>query len=125
MEEIIEKKQLFTKNRLIIILGVLLVLAIGSSAYFYKKLNSDPQKEAQAELDKVIRLVGRHMVLPTGETPTMATVSDPEKLRDQPFFTNAKKGDNVLIFVASKKAILYDPELDRIIEVAPVNSKTN
>jgi hypothetical protein len=62
------------------------------------------------------------MVLPADETPTIATVSDPEKLKDQPFFANAKKGDKVLIFSNSAKAILYSPTEDKIVEVAPINS---
>jgi hypothetical protein len=89
--------------------------------YFYNKASKDPQKQAQKELAEVMASVSRHMVLPQNETPTVATVSDPEKLKDQPFFANAKKGDNVLIFSASKKAILYSPSLDRVIEVAPIN----
>ena len=61
------------------------------------------------------------MVLPKDETPTLATVSDPEKLKDQRFFVNAVKGDKVLVYSLAKKAILYSPSLDKIIEVAPVN----
>jgi hypothetical protein len=103
-------------------LFLLLVVALGSSLYFYKKANSDPQVEATKELAEVVNMVSKHMVLPKDETPTMATVSDPEKLRDQPFFINAKKGDKVLIFSGSQKAILYDPIADRIVEVAPINA---
>lgn len=46
---------------------------------------------------------------------------DPEKLRDQPFFANAQRGDKVLIYANAKKAILYNPPSNKIIEVAPVN----
>ena len=52
----------------------------------------------------------------------MATVSDPEKLKDQPFFAKAQKGDKVLIYSNSQKAILYSPTEDKIVEVAPINS---
>ena len=51
----------------------------------------------------------------------MATVSDLEKLKDQPFFAKAKIGDKVLIYTDAKKAILYDPVNDKIVEVAPIN----
>lgn len=115
-------KNIFSNTKLLIfILIILLVATFGVAGYFYKKANSDPSKEAAKELDATIKAVSRHMILPENEKPTLATVSDPEKLKDQAFFQKAKKGDRVLVFPASKKAILYSPSSDRIIEVAPVN----
>lgn len=91
---------------------------------FYKqaqKLKENPQKVAQDEINDVISKVSRHMVLPENETPTAAIVSDPEILKkNQPFFNNAKAGDRVLIYANALKAILYNPELDKIVEVAPL-----
>lgn len=65
--------------------------------------------------------MGRHIVLPEGETPTVGTVTDPEKLKDQAFFEKAKIGYRVIIYTNAKKAILYDPDSDKIVEVAPLN----
>ncbi len=65
--------------------------------------------------------VGRLIVLPEDEVPTIATVTDLEALQGQPFFANAKLGDKVLIFAKAGKAILYDPVEQKIVEVAPVN----
>ena len=65
--------------------------------------------------------VSKLMVLPTDETPTMATVSDPEKLKNQAFFVNAKVGDKVLIYTKARKAILFSPSQNKIIEVSPLN----
>ncbi len=106
---------------IILILILFLALASGASFYLYKKLNTDPKAETAKEIEYIIKKVGEHIVLPK-ETPTIATVSDPEKLRDQPFFDNAKVGDKVLVFSTSGKAILYSPSLDKIIEVAPINA---
>jgi hypothetical protein len=61
------------------------------------------------------------MVLPENEQPTIATVTDPSKLSGQSFFAHAKVGDRVLLYAAAKKAILYDPNINKIIEVAPIN----
>jgi len=108
---------------IVIIIFVLLLLgAIGSSIYFYRKANTNPQQDAAKDLANTVKMVGRLIVLPAGENPTMATVSDPEKLKDQAFFANAKKGDKVLIYADSRKAILYDPIADKIVEVAPINA---
>ncbi len=117
-------KAKLNKLGMIVIAVVVIVLigAVGTSVYFYRKANTDPQEDATKELASTIKLIGKHMVLPTDEEPTMATVSDPAKLKDQPFFANAKKGDKVLIYSESRKAILYNPETDRIIEVAPINA---
>jgi HSP90 family molecular chaperone len=100
---------------------IVLVLAVGTSVYFYQKANAnnvDPAKDLQ----NTIKKVGKHIVLPIDEEPTIATVSDPEKLKDQPFFARAQKGDKVLIYSNSQKAILYNPTTDMIVEVAPINS---
>ena len=65
--------------------------------------------------------VSRLIILPTDEEPTIATVADPDRLQDQPFFDNAKTGDKLLIYTNARKAILYDPVSDKIVEVAPIN----
>ena len=106
------------------ILAVLVVVALGAAVYFYVQLNQlreDPQKVAQEEAKTLVTKVGKLIVLPEGEEPTVATVTDPNLLQDQPFFANAKAGDKVLIYTNARKAILYNPEENKIVEVAPVN----
>ncbi|MBI3342010.1 LytR C-terminal domain-containing protein, partial [Candidatus Curtissbacteria bacterium] len=115
---------------ILVVLVVLLVAAV-PSYYFYDKyqqaqlLLKNPQAAAKKEIQSVVARVGRLMDLPTGEDPTLATVSDREKLKDQVFFAKAQNGDKVLIYPNAKKAILYRPSVDRIIEVAPVNLNAN
>ena len=106
------------------VLAILAVVAIGAAVYFYSQLSqlrADPQKIAQEEVKSLVVKVGKLIVLPEGEEPTVATVTDPDLLRDQPFFPNAKTGDKVLIYTNARKAILYNPEENKIIEVAPVS----
>ena len=59
------------------------------------------------------------------ETPTIATVSDPEALKNQAFFVDAKKGYKVLIYSNAKKAFLYDPSADKIVNIAPLNTEAS
>lgn len=96
------------------------VLSGGIGYYFYAKAHSDPQKVAQAEVKSLLAQISKLMVLPDNEQPIVATVADPTKLKDQPFFANAKKGDKVLIFNASRKAVLFDPVGNKIVNVAPL-----
>jgi hypothetical protein len=109
---------------ILMILAALLIITSAAAIYFWRQfsqLKQNPQQAAQEEAQQVMALVARHMILPEGETPTIATVTDPEKLKGQPFFEHAKLNDKVLIYTNAKKAILYDPEADRIIDVAPLN----
>jgi hypothetical protein len=107
--------------------GLLLTIAIAPSYYFYSQYRTaqrkltDPNFAVNEEVKSVMNKVGRLIVLPPGETPTIATISDFEKLKDKPFFSNAKNGDKLLIFSNAKKAILYDPGADKIVDVGPVN----
>ncbi|OGM96165.1 MAG: hypothetical protein A3B86_02555 [Candidatus Yanofskybacteria bacterium RIFCSPHIGHO2_02_FULL_38_22b] len=105
-------------------LVVAVVLVSGLAYYFYSQysdLKENPNKITQEETAKIVGRVSKLMVLPEGETPTLATVSDPEKLQTQPFFAKAKKGDKLLLYANARKAILYDLENNKIVEVAPIN----
>ena len=84
----------------------------------------NPTAVTEAQVKKAVADVSKLMILPTDETPTMATVSDPSKLKDQPFFANAHAGDEVLIYNKAQKAVLYDPTQNKIVEVAPIGPST-
>lgn len=116
-------REYIKKNILLILVGAV-VLSSGTSVYFYSQysgLLQDPNKVAQDEITKLVAQVSKLMVLPEGEIPTLATVSNPDKLKDQAFFAKAKTGDKVLIYTNAKRVILYNPESKRIVEVAPIN----
>lgn len=112
------------------LLILLLILAIGGAYYFYdsnqksqkelEQIKKDPNTVAKEQATELLTEVGKVVVLPKGESPTIATVTDESKLADQPFFKNAKKGDKVLIYTEAKKAYLYRPSTKKIIEIAPV-----
>lgn len=106
-------------------LGLLiLVIALGATSFYFYKRSRDlknPIAMSQKEGEKLVETVGKIALLPTDETPTIATVSDPEALRNQSFFSEAIKGDKVLIYTNAKKAYLYRPSLNKIITIAPLN----
>ena len=114
-----------------LIIGVALIGA-GGAFYFYQQYQAS-QHQIQAlkkgsgggtqgeDNAALIAKLGRLIVLPTDEQPTIATVTDLAKLAGQPFFAQAKLGDKVFIYSNAKKAILYDEAANKIVEVAPIN----
>ncbi len=118
-----------SKNLVILIAVVLLALV--PSLYFYKQyqdtqnLLKNPKQIAQQEVKDLVSMVGKLIDLPKGEDPTIATITDEKKLKDQLFFANSKNGDKVLLYTKAKKAILYRPSTNKIIEVAPINIGEN
>ena len=114
-----------------IIALVLLVGAASAAGYYYnryhnsqkevQRLASNPQQVAQDQSKQLIAKIGLLTQLPAGETPTVATVTDITKLKDQLFFVDAQNGDRVLIYTQAKKAIIYRPSTNKIINIGPVN----
>lgn len=108
---------------IVFLIVILFFTAIGTSIYFYKKANvgsAKTQVDDREELVRIVGLVSKHIVLPDDEEPNLATVNDPSQLASEPFFHKAKKGFKVLIYPNAQKAILYDPENDRLVEVSPI-----
>lgn len=114
-------------RKLIIILVLLILVLSATTFYFYRNSkisqSSGSKNIDQTEAKALSEKVGKLIMLPTDEIPTIATVSDPEALKDQSFFADAKKGDKVLIYSNAKRAILYDPVANKIITVAPLDTK--
>lgn len=123
---ILKKKPTMTKQKFLnMIMFFALVVAISLGGYFYYKLHNlqkNTQEGVKKETKDLLGKVARLYLIPTGEEPTIATVSDPVKLKDQSFFSSSQKDDKVLIFTEAGKAVLYRPSIDKIIEVAPINN---
>lgn len=117
--------------KLQVIFFVILIAILGALGYFVwqyqetqkqlSELKKDPKAAAREETKKLVEKVGALVELPQGEEPTIATVTDAEKLKNQTFFAKAKNGDKVLIFTQAKRAYLYDPQANKILEIAPLN----
>lgn len=121
------KTKLLANKVILVISLVILIVALVPSLYFYNQyqktqsLLQSSNKQVEVEAKVLIAQVGKLMELPTDENPTVATVSDKTKLLDQPFFKNAQNGDRVLVYSKAKKAILYRPSINKIVEVSMIN----
>jgi len=71
---------------------------------------------SKAEQDLVAQ-VSLILDLPA-EQPTIATVTNPEKLTNQPFFARAELGDKILFYAQAREVVLYRPSTNKVMEVA-------
>lgn len=108
----VAKKSKIIKNLLIAAVAVTMVALGGSTYYFYHQY----KKTTAVEAEDIAGKIGKFMELPS-EPATLATVTDKDKVREQAFFAHSENGDKVLIYTQTKKAILYRPSTNKIIEV--------
>src|SRR3989339_1791620 len=86
-----------------------------------EQLKKDPQELAKEEPRILSEKVSKLVVLPADEEPVVATVTDKEKLKDQPVFARAENGDKILIYSKAQKAYIYRPSTNLLVDVVPVN----
>lgn len=119
------KKSSNSSLSMILMIGLgVIILILGIVAFYfynqYQQIKKNPNQVAQAETDQLVAQVSKLIDLPKDETPTVATVLDKEKLKDQPFFANAQNGDKILIYTKAKKAIIFRPSQNKLINVGPI-----
>jgi hypothetical protein len=104
------------------LVGVIALVSIIFNIYQSRQINllENPRAFSEKQIARYIRDIGAVIALPSDETPTLATVSDPEELKSQPFFANAEVGDIVLVYENAKKAVLWRPSEKKLIEVSSV-----
>jgi hypothetical protein len=111
------------RNNTVYIAGavVIVVLAVLAGFFFwqYNNIKANPDSVAQETTQRLVGKVDRLYAIPD-EEPTVAQISDKEKLEDQPFFQNAENGDYLLIFTNAKLAILYRENENRLVNVGPI-----
>lgn len=125
------------KNILITLVVVIIVALVGAGFMYFqyqktaqelKKVKTQSQSASQTqsqkddEVKKIVAEVAKLARLPSNETPSIATITDVSKLKDQPFFKDAKNGDILLVFNSSGKAILYDPKEKKIVDVTTLST---
>lgn len=119
-----KKKGLTIRKTLFYLILLIMLGGLYGSYYFYgkyKALSVDPNIEAQRVTNELTKTLSKLMELPKDEIPTLATISDKDKLIGQPFFKNAENGDILFAYTTAMKAILYRPSNNKIINVAPIS----
>ena len=109
---------LVMRGRTFIIMAVSLLVALGLAAYFAYQSFFSPEAQQRREVTRWVTVIGERVMLPHGERPTLATVTNREKLDGQAFFQKAEQGDKILIYPHASRAYLYRPSTGKIIEMA-------
>ena len=104
-----------------LLLLFLLLSALGIAGYWYYQYTQSPPVREYAEMKSLVAKIGKMIEIPTDEAPTLATVTNKQKLDNQLFFQRAENGDKILIYSKNRRAILYRPSTERIIDVAVVD----
>ena len=73
---------------------------------------------------KTLNQLGQLMELPQ-ETPRIITISDKNSIANEPLLSKAEVGDTFVVYATARKAILYRPSQNKIIDVIPVSAPTN
>lgn len=118
----------FSGKTWVLLVSIAVVLVAIVPGYFFylqyektQKQLENPTDAAAKEVEQLQKTVGELILLPSDEEPTIETVSDKAKLGNQAFFERAKNGDKVLIYTKSRKAYLYRPSLNKLVDIGPVN----
>lgn len=85
------------------------------------QIQDDSRRISYEDVKQLVAEVSKLIDLPKDEIPAVTTITDVAKMQDRPFFQKAKNGDKVLIYTNAAKAILYDPIIKKVIDVAPLN----
>ncbi len=102
-----------------IVLGVLLISVITFT------LVKNSHRSPASDQKTIIAKVGKLMVLPSGEEPALATITDTTKLTNNAFLAKAKNGDRVLLYAKNQRAIVYRPSLNKIVDIGPIITGKN
>lgn len=122
------KQVKIAKKSVLPVLAILLIIGLGVfGGYYFKKYQdlknnpADPTEIAKMQNAKTISEVKELYKLPDGEEPTIFTVVDTEKLKEQyPALSAAEKDDKVLLYTNAKVAIVYRPKDKKIVSVVNV-----
>ena len=117
-------------SKVLMIVLIALVIALVSVLISYRRVSNKVarlstvtgQKEvAKKEIDELVKKVSVLILLPTDETPTVATINDAEGLsKTQPFYQGSTNGDKVIIYFKAQKAFIYSPTTNKLVNVGPV-----
>ena len=108
--KIIKAKKSLTRPRNKLIL-VILFIAVGLLFNRYVIKGSSENKDLSLAKTKV----GKLILLPTNEEPTLAEVTDNKTIKDAVLAKSSKNGDQILFYTKSRLVVVYRPSINKIV----------
>lgn len=108
---IVKKSKLLISLVLIIVIGSLVAVLL---------LRGNKNLTDRQQMEQIRSAVSKHIILPVGEDPTLATVTDKNNLKDEFLKKNAATGDKVLVYYKALKVFIYRPEVDKLVATGPL-----
>ena len=108
------------KNKKLFIIGgavIVLLLVVAGYLFWQLTIKNDPAAANKETIERVTKQVGQIFQVPADEEPQVAKVTDPAKIKDQPFFAGVAQDDYVIIYQKAKLALLYREKDRKLINV--------
>jgi hypothetical protein len=116
-----------------LILGLGLVVLVGVGGYVAWQYNagkgglenlSVDSKLTDDQVSELVARVGKFLVVPGDEKPTVVVISGASQLAEQQsFYKGAKDGDILILY--SSRAIIYDVRANKLVNVGPIVRNDN
>jgi hypothetical protein len=83
---------------------------------------NDVNNNVELEIKILQEKISKFITLPTDDSPQLFEIDDPKQLiGKQAFFKDVLKGDKLLVYPKSAKAVVYRESSDKIINIGPVS----
>ena len=115
------------RNLFILVFALIIIEGAATEGYLlmhHKKAQPEEDAVAQQinELNQrhndLVKTVSSQIAVPPDEDPTVATVTDPNALKNQAFFSEAEVGDKILMYRKNEQAFLFRPSIQQVIAQA-------
>ncbi len=119
-----KKEESFWSTPLVVAwVGIGLLISIILAGMIVGSLGINSADEASPDLEglTLVQKVARHVSIPEGEEPTVATVEDADEMRQNnpAFYAEAQNGDQLLVW--SNVVVLYSESRDLVLNVLPLD----
>lgn len=115
------KRRKFFRPGIVIFLLILALTAAGITIFLLAKdLNTKTDSQSENAGLAVKSKVEKLMYLPN-ETPQVMTMENADEVKkNNPFFKDVQNGDQVLIFLADSRVVIYRESENKIVNVGPI-----